>query len=128
MSSKWTFIELHKLLSMYPKDSSSIFLQCKFYRPQFIVNGWDIEDCEFRLCRGSNLTEDIILFVCLEHDDLRIRVVELYYAKEDTCGIVHIHLDTKKIVNFYRDVGPTLSEIENAGIKVDKFLKERFKY
>jgi hypothetical protein len=126
--SRWTFEEIMKILEMYPKNATSVLLQCVFFKPGFTISNWDIDNCSFRLSRGTEITEDIILFASLEHDDMKITVVELYYANEDTCAIVHIHLDTKQILNFYREIGPTLSDFENAGIEVHEFRKERIKF
>ena len=113
---------------MYPKNTTSVLLQCVFHKPGFTVLNWDIDNCSFRLCRGTEITEDIILFTALEHDDMKITVVELYYANEDTCAIVHLHLDTQQILNYYREIGPVLSDFENAGITVQEFRKERIKF
>lgn len=126
--SRWSFEDIHKIVSMYPKDTTSVLLQCVFIKPNFVIDNWDIEDCEFRLCRGSTLTEDIILFVSLHHDEMRIKIVELYYAKEDACAIIHIHLDIRTIINYYKEAGPTLAEFEKAGIEIKEFRKERIKF
>ena len=126
--SRWTFEEIRKILYMYPTNTTSVLLQCVFYKPGFTVFNWDIDNCSFRLCRGTELTEDIILFASFDHEDMKITVVELYYANEDTCAIVHIHLNTREIINYYREIGPTLADFENAGIEVQEFRKELIKF
>jgi hypothetical protein len=126
--SRWALEEIMKILQMYPKNTTSVLLQCVFFKPGFTVLNWDIDNCSFRLCRGTELTEDIILFASFDHEDMKITVVELYYANEDTCAIVHLHLDTQQILNYYREIGPALADFENAGITVQEFRKEKIKY
>jgi len=123
----WSFEEIRQILSMYPKDTTSVFFQCEFHRPGFTVLNWDIEDCSLRLCRGTTLTDDVILLASINHGDLKIKVIELYYVKEDTCAIVHLYLNARQIINYYRETGPTLADFENAGINVQEFRKEKFR-
>lgn len=125
--SGWTNEDMYTILSMYPKDTSSVFLQCEYIKKNFTIENWDIENCVFRLSRGTMLIEDIILFISMEHDDLKIKTVELYYAKEDVCAIVHLNIEQKTIINYYKQIGPTLEQFETEGISVNEYKKEKQK-
>lgn len=113
---------------MYPKDTTSVMLQCKLRKPNFTIEDWDIEDAEYRLCRSSELTEDIVLFIGIPHDEMLIKVVELYYAKEDMCPIVHIHIDEKVIICYYHIIGPSKEELEKEGIELREYRQERMRF
>jgi hypothetical protein len=123
----WTNEDMYIILSMYPKDTTSVLLQCEYLRKNFTIDYWDIENCEFRLSRGTMLTEDIIMFIGMNHDDLKIKIVELCYAKEDACAIVHLNIEQKTIINYYKPIGPTLAQLEAAGISVNEYKTEKLK-
>lgn len=121
----WTIEDIYTILSLYPKDTTSVFLKCEYVRRNFTIDGWDIDNCEFTLRRGTRLEKDIILFICLAEDDLKIKVVELYYSKEDTCAIVYLDIERRTILCYYKPIGPTESELTALGIHINEYRYEK---